>query len=327
MWRIPAFILFITFLISFTTHANAAPVYVAKDSRVYHHDRNCSNITTTEGLMEFSSYQKAEASGGILCEHCDPSAVKESATPSIPKRDIKTEPQKTVSLNEPKTSPKIIPKTKKEPSKETGKLFSKDKLAYDLENYVIKPDDLPAYTPGSKELLDNKKYAEMCGLEVEEGPDDWLHRFDEWGMVNAYFSTFVCSDPYICEGTVIAFTCSVYKSASGASKAFRMFQKKEKIGMISKEFYELRGHKVFKYKTRKISSVGNESMMIYLKTFSQPFSIPLALDVISILWRREEMLCNIDVMVTNSVFFESKVIGLAELQDKRIQQQREKNAK
>lgn len=59
------------------TPTKQSPVYIAKDSRVYHHDRNCSNITTTDGLMEFSSPQKAEASGGILCEHCDPSVVKE----------------------------------------------------------------------------------------------------------------------------------------------------------------------------------------------------------------------------------------------------------
>ena len=73
MWRIPAFILIII-LILFTTHVNAAPVYVSKDSRAYHHNRNCSNITTTDGLMEFNSPEKA--AGAIPCEYCNPSSVR-----------------------------------------------------------------------------------------------------------------------------------------------------------------------------------------------------------------------------------------------------------
>ena len=80
MWRIPAFILIIIFLIPFTTHANSASVYVAKDSRVYHYNRNCSNITTTDGLMEFSSSQDAKDAGAFQCEHCNQSAVVEENT-------------------------------------------------------------------------------------------------------------------------------------------------------------------------------------------------------------------------------------------------------
>lgn len=72
-----------------------SPVYISKDSRVYHHDRNCSNLTTTDGLMEFSSPQNAEASGGILCEHCDPSAVNETSIPSYNSAELKSRENET----------------------------------------------------------------------------------------------------------------------------------------------------------------------------------------------------------------------------------------
>ena len=42
---------------------------------MYHHDRSCSKLTTTDGLIEFDSPEKAKASGGISCKHCNQSAV------------------------------------------------------------------------------------------------------------------------------------------------------------------------------------------------------------------------------------------------------------
>lgn len=70
------FILILSFLTLFTSHANSAPVYVSKDSRVYHHDRNCSELNT-DNLIEFKSSQQADSVGAIPCKHCDPSAVNE----------------------------------------------------------------------------------------------------------------------------------------------------------------------------------------------------------------------------------------------------------
>lgn len=54
------------------TPKQQSPVYVAKDSRVYHHDRNCSELSTAD-LVEFASSQEARKAGGAPCKHCNPS--------------------------------------------------------------------------------------------------------------------------------------------------------------------------------------------------------------------------------------------------------------
>ena len=69
------FLFALSLLSLFTAHSFASPVYVAKDSKVYHHDRNCTELTTTDNLIEFSSPRQSIASGGVVCEHCKPSAV------------------------------------------------------------------------------------------------------------------------------------------------------------------------------------------------------------------------------------------------------------
>lgn len=56
-------------------------VYTTKNSRVYH-NRNCSKLNTADDLMEFTSPQKAKASGGIPCKHCNPSAVVKLEEPA-----------------------------------------------------------------------------------------------------------------------------------------------------------------------------------------------------------------------------------------------------
>jgi hypothetical protein len=71
MSQITIITLILTFLMSFTTHAYAAPVYVPKDSRVYHYDRNCSELNTDD-LMEFTSPEKASEAGGVPCKNCNP---------------------------------------------------------------------------------------------------------------------------------------------------------------------------------------------------------------------------------------------------------------
>ena len=58
------------------TSVNAGNVYISKDSRVYHHDRNCTNLSTTDNLMEFTSSQDAKNAGGIPCNYCDSSVVR-----------------------------------------------------------------------------------------------------------------------------------------------------------------------------------------------------------------------------------------------------------
>jgi hypothetical protein len=89
MSRITTITLIITFLISFTTHAYGVPVYVSKDLRVYHHDRNCAKLNTDD-LIEFASPEKAREAGGIPCEHCAPPAVKETlSAPSYQPIDLK----------------------------------------------------------------------------------------------------------------------------------------------------------------------------------------------------------------------------------------------
>jgi hypothetical protein len=79
---------FTLFLLTLTANTNASPVYVAKDSREYHRDRNCAKLITTDSVIEFGSPQKAKASGGILCEHCKSStAVEEEISESKKKVD------------------------------------------------------------------------------------------------------------------------------------------------------------------------------------------------------------------------------------------------
>jgi tetratricopeptide (TPR) repeat protein len=58
------------------TSVNAGNVYISKDSRVYHHDRNCTNLRTTDNLMEFASPQDAKNAGGIPCNYCGSSIVR-----------------------------------------------------------------------------------------------------------------------------------------------------------------------------------------------------------------------------------------------------------
>ncbi len=55
---------------------NADNVYVSKDSRMYHHNRNCTSLRTTDDLMEFASPQHAKNAGGIPCNHCSSSVVR-----------------------------------------------------------------------------------------------------------------------------------------------------------------------------------------------------------------------------------------------------------
>ncbi|MFQ5687581.1 MAG: peptidylprolyl isomerase [Candidatus Scalindua sp.] len=67
--RKPALILILILLIPFTTHTNAASVYIAKDSRTYHCDRNCPELNT-DNVIEFNSPEEADALGAIPCGHC-----------------------------------------------------------------------------------------------------------------------------------------------------------------------------------------------------------------------------------------------------------------
>lgn len=52
-------------------------LFASRNSRIYHKP-NCPNLNT-EGLLEFTSLQKAQEAGGIPCKYCNPSTVKESA--------------------------------------------------------------------------------------------------------------------------------------------------------------------------------------------------------------------------------------------------------
>ena len=76
-------LIFIVTSIALSFSGYASPVYVAKDSREYHRDRNCAKLITTDSVIEFNSPQKAIAAGGILCEHCKSSTtVKERISES-----------------------------------------------------------------------------------------------------------------------------------------------------------------------------------------------------------------------------------------------------
>jgi hypothetical protein len=50
---------------------NLAPVFVTKDSNVYHR-QNCSSLDATKGLLEFSSSQQVRNAGGVPCSNCNP---------------------------------------------------------------------------------------------------------------------------------------------------------------------------------------------------------------------------------------------------------------
>ena len=58
----------------YITPTHAAPVYIAKDSRAYHCDHNCSDLNTND-LIEFASPQKADDAGAIPCKHCNSSDI------------------------------------------------------------------------------------------------------------------------------------------------------------------------------------------------------------------------------------------------------------
>jgi hypothetical protein len=66
------FIFSFSFLTLFTAYIDAAPVYIAKDSRAYHCDRNCSDLRGTNDLIDFASPQKADDAGGVPCNNCNP---------------------------------------------------------------------------------------------------------------------------------------------------------------------------------------------------------------------------------------------------------------
>lgn len=56
------------------TPLRQSSVYTTKNSRTYHKP-NCSQLTTKDGLVEFSSPQEAESSGAIPCKNCNQLAV------------------------------------------------------------------------------------------------------------------------------------------------------------------------------------------------------------------------------------------------------------
>jgi hypothetical protein len=95
------FIFILSFLTLFTAYIDAAPVYIAKDSRAYHYDRNCSDLNTND-LIEFASPQKADDAGAIPCKHCNSSTVKEKISDS---RNAKKEvPSKSLEDKEEKSN-------------------------------------------------------------------------------------------------------------------------------------------------------------------------------------------------------------------------------
>jgi hypothetical protein len=61
--------LILSLLTVFASHANAASVYIAKDSRTYHCDRNCPELNT-DNVIEFNSPEEADVAGAIPCGHC-----------------------------------------------------------------------------------------------------------------------------------------------------------------------------------------------------------------------------------------------------------------
>jgi murein DD-endopeptidase MepM/ murein hydrolase activator NlpD len=63
------FMLVFFLLTVFASHANAASVYIATNSRTYHCDRNCPELNT-DNVIEFNSPEEADALGAIPCGHC-----------------------------------------------------------------------------------------------------------------------------------------------------------------------------------------------------------------------------------------------------------------
>lgn len=92
----PVFVVAVLLFSLLATHAYASPVYVAKDSRLYHHDRNCSNLTTTTDLIEFASPQQADNNGALPCIHCESSTVKKHQTSSNHPADTNIDKSKLI---------------------------------------------------------------------------------------------------------------------------------------------------------------------------------------------------------------------------------------
>jgi hypothetical protein len=63
------FMLILSLLTMFASHANAASVYIATNSRTYHCDRNCPELNTVN-VIEFDSPEEADVVGAIPCGHC-----------------------------------------------------------------------------------------------------------------------------------------------------------------------------------------------------------------------------------------------------------------
>ena len=68
-------------------------------------------------------------------------------------------------------------------------------------------------------------------------------------------------------------------------------------------------------------------MMIYSKVSGQSIGVPVVLESVTIIWRRDEILNIIIFSGGNTSIFDSDVIKLAKTQDERIQQQKEKSSK
>ena len=109
-----------------------SPVYITKNSNEYHRNRNCSNITTQNGLMKFDSPQEAEASGGVQCKHCDPSVVAKKA-------------------NNPTKN--IIPKAKKRPKElKNSSVKAQKHITPPLKGEKVSTKNKPHQTDIKKEI-------------------------------------------------------------------------------------------------------------------------------------------------------------------------------
>lgn len=297
------FIFILSFFTLFTTHTYATPVYVAKDSRVYHHDRNCSNLNTTNGLMEFGSPQKAVASGGILCEHCDPSAFEETVTPSYQLTKVKTQRDEK--------------EKKKEDTKES---LIKDKPSYDLENLAVKIEDLPlGFKLKSALHIGNKSEAGSQGM-MTDSPDEWIDRFREWGRIDGYTVIFTRGNEQVFSSN------EIFVSKRGASKAFRKMTENYQPEQFQKDAAEREDSRILRFEARKISTIGDESIMLSknVKASRAPFTF---VSMVIISWRRDKTLHKIMFMSIGSAIFDSNVVKLAKVQDERIKQRQEKNVK
>jgi len=200
------------------------------------------------------------------------------------------------------------------------------KVKSGFEKFTIKQNDLPdGPWEKTKEIpLDNETTAKESALIIDR-PDDWLRRLELWGRLIGYRTEFQRKHSNNLTDTdktdIVISDVDRFKTTDGATEAFnygRQLNKSDKYIKSCKEFFKISGMQYLSHELKNSPNIGNDSLMLYFKV-SYLNSTPVIMEVLNIMWRRDNLLASIIWMIDDSTIFESKIIQLAKVQDRRIE--------